>query len=162
MEKIREQTLPGLWSSEWWNIGHGYTVLVKTRSLRSTMQVMAAAGPADAQAHALQPPHWPASQPVDVTERIADLALFKGEADLVDSGLTLTNDSVKRQHLECPAENVALVLQRLEKVVAVLQIPRLLTLPEDYRTLGGKTRFDFTGIGVTAGAGRDRKKEGSS
>ncbi len=162
MEKIREQTIPGLWTSEWWNIGHGYTVLVKTQSLRSTMQVMAAAGHADEQAQALQPPHWKASQHVDVTERIADLALFKGEADLVDSGLTLTNDSVKRKHLECPAENVALVLQRLERVVGVLQMPKLLTLPDDYRRLGIKTTFDFTGVSATVGAGRQRKKEGSS
>jgi hypothetical protein len=122
MEKVLSQVTSGLWASEWWDIGHGYTVLVEAEGKHSIMRVTVKAGHVNSgvQQHAHEPPHWLATQHVDVTEKIARLASLDGLANLVDSGVMLCDDGIENKHLECPSDNVTAVLLQLEKTAVPL------------------------------------------
>jgi hypothetical protein len=122
MEKVHSQVTPGLWASEWWDIGHGYTVLVEAEGKLSIMRVTVKAGHANSgvKQHAHEPTHWQTTQHVDVTEKIVRLASLDGLANLADSGVMLCDDGIANKHLECPSENVAAALLQLEKTAMPL------------------------------------------
>lgn len=122
MEKVLSQVTLGVWASEWWDIGYGYTVLVEAEGKLNTIQVMVTTGHANSgvKQDVDEPPHWQATQHVDVTEKIAGLASLDGLANLVDSGVMLCDDGIANKHLECPSENVAAVLLQLEKTALPL------------------------------------------
>lgn len=117
MKKIREQTIPGVGMSEWWNIGEGYTALVKTHPGRSIIHVIVKAGHSAAQKEDAQPEHWKRTQTVDVTEEVVAKAAIQGLAELVPGGTSLTSDQSPCKQVECLEENVDAVLHQLEMAI---------------------------------------------
>lgn len=104
MEKVSEQSLPGLYNLQWWNIGQGYTALVKTQDTISTIQILTKTSVPDA------PPHW--NQYSEVTEKIVSGMVISWD------NVQLITDEIQCQYLQCNSADVNELLQLLESYVA--------------------------------------------
>jgi hypothetical protein len=118
MKKIKVQAIAGLGVSEWWDV-EGDTILVKTLDGKSIIHVTTKAKLQTTIQRLGVPEHWSATQSIDVTEKVAAIALVTNEglADLVSSGITLTKDQALRKHIECSAKDVSLVLSKIESAL---------------------------------------------